>query len=110
MLQKWQVDVLSPSLSDHRFIRYNIAEAAISEPCSKRNLSKVDWDTFRIKLRMLESPLSEWDSSCNVDKLANNILENIVEALDHVAPERRVLQTYKNVWWSDSLSDKRKKL
>ena len=106
MLQRWQVDVTTPSLSDHRFIRYSIAEAAISEPCYKRNLSKVDWCSFRNKLGMLESPLSEWSSSCNVDKLANNILGNIVEALDHVAPERRVLLRDKNVWWSDSLSDK----
>ena len=108
LVRNWRVS-LAPSLSDHRYIRFEITVSVIPIYTNYRNIKRTDWDAFSDQCsRALEN--LECDNLCTcaeVDLVANKVNDILTNALDSVCPMKKVRLTGKpnrQVWWTRELA------
>ena len=107
----WRVDP-TPSLSDHRCIRFKLVERSIPVEVS-RNIRNTDWDMFETcwaqALSSLEiGPLHD---AGELDQAALKVTKALTEAWETACPPRRVRRGVgTSKWWSASLAASRREI
>jgi len=108
-VNKWKVDTLRSSASDHRYIDFEVATSLQSIP-SKPNYRKCNWNKLR---NLIQSKLEDFcrnhnmDSSKNFDIYANDLSLLIKEALHKSCPLTKPIKNRIVHWWSKYLTDLR---
>ena len=108
-ISDWRVDLV-PSLSDHRCIRFNLAE---HNPTVKvrRNLKRADWAQFAItsESNLAVYKFSKLDTPEELDQTAQSVTSALVSALDECCPLRTVgFRKVTNSWWTPELGSLRR--
>lgn len=105
-LRNWRVSE-KESLSDHKYIRYNICN--ITTPSTHKHFSKRQTDTKRFQKAILRQPeLLPYNSPKNTERNATTItnwLTKTILACTVVVPNQQ--QTY---WWNETLQNTKQKL
>ena len=108
-VSNWRVDE-SPSLSDHRCIRFNLAECNCITKVS-RNLKRADWAQYEITCqnKLIECTPVNLSTPEELDSAALSVTSALVSALDESCPLRPVSFRRKtNFWWTTELAAKRR--
>ena len=107
-VRDWHVSE-SPSLSDHAFLRFNVA-LRLEGGRFLRNTKQVDWDLFRRELTSL-LPDAEMGvgSVADINRLSRGTTTALQQAYDAACPLKWVSYKSNNSpWWTPALSGLRK--
>ena len=110
-ISDWRVDS-TPSLSDHRCIRFKIAKQNSTVKVS-RNLRRADWAQYTIisERSLSELKTSSLNSIEELDQTASYVTSALSSALDECCPLRTVgSRRITNCWWSRELASKRRRV
>ena len=110
-VSNWRVD-RAPSLSDHRCIRFDIAEYNYITKVS-RNLKRADWAQYEItcQIKLIECTPVNLSTPEELDNAALLVTSALHSALDECCPLRPVSFRRKtNYWWTTELAAKRRQI
>ena len=100
----WKVREDIVTLSDHKWLEYNLLEEVKITTEKRRNYHKVDWcnycEELEKNLKLDESQNSV--ASLSVDEEAGRLLEALTKTTEKVVPYRRITK-YRNKWWTGKL-------
>jgi len=110
-ISDWRVDG-APSLSDHRCIRFNMAEYNCITKVS-RNLKQADWALYELtsQRNLIECIPGSLSTPEELDRTALSVTSALLSALDESCPPRHVGSRRKtNFWWTTELAAWRRRL
>ena len=102
--EDWRVDQ-RPSFSDHRYIRFTLAEASMKER-KYRPVRKTNWTTFR---RKVEEAVKSTDfihllpKEEVIEAEARNLERIMITAFEAACPKRTVVAKTEVTWWNQRL-------
>ena len=96
------------SLSDHRYIKFELGEYAPHEE-KVRNLKKANWTQFAEALDRNSLPEIVEDGS-NLNECADALQTLIQKALDKSCPMKNAVKRPPNPWWNEELEQIRQEL
>lgn len=103
-VNRWKLSE-KESLSDHRYIDFEIAfnHTTVCKPF--RNPRRADWDKFRDNLNSNSPPSNETIGSTEVlDEKVRNLTKWVTGAFDRACPLSRPRKSKQPPWWSKELS------
>ena len=107
----WRVDS-TPSLSDHRCIRFNLAgHPQVTKV--RRNIKRTDWDRyFQVSQNLLiECPVDDLSTTEGLDLAASSVSAALCSALDECCPPGNAGPRRKTShWWSAELAAGRRRV
>ncbi len=103
LVRDWSVD-MTPSLSDHRRITYELTVQLKEQVLQSRNYRKANWEEFTRALEKIGLHWSQKASPDEVEELAECLLSNLQEALDVTAPIRTRSLKPARSWWTEKLA------
>ena len=107
----WMVD-LSDSLSDHRYIQFEITQGLQHRKGMSRNVKRTDWAMFRqiLEVKPMEnmSPLDRPEEA--LEHQAGLFQGNILDALEAACPMSEAVTPQTNKWWSPELQKLRQEV
>ena len=111
LVTNWMVDK-DDSLSDHRYIKYNVNFKVETIERLHRNLKKADWSKFPGIMDAIgdHPPLTTIRSTMDIDMEAQNITEVLKKALNTLCPLKKAIGRSPKSWWNDDIGKKRKVL
>ncbi len=106
LVRDWSVEI-TPSLSDHRTITYELTAQLKEQVLQSRNFRKANWEEFTRALERIGIHWGQEGSPDDVEELAECLLSNLQEVLDAVAPMRTRSLKPARSWWTEKLALKR---
>jgi len=105
----WHVDS-APSLSDHRCIRFNLAEYNYT-PKVSRNIRRTDWTKYTLLSQdyLIECVSNNLSTTGELDNYASAVTSALHSALNESCPLRAVgFRRKTNLWWTSELAVRRR--
>ena len=108
-IMDWKVEIDKHMMSDHRLIGFNIGNEHRRETLLARRYRKANWDVYRQLLGKMELEFLE-EPDTTVDTLSEAIMDNLLEALDEVAPKKMSAVGDTDSWWTAELKELRSQI
>ena len=114
MISNWHVDT-NDSLSDHRYIEYNLNFAFNPSNSTHRNWKKADWSTFTKLMQSssknftLNKPFQMYTKD-DIENESTLLTEMIQMNIDIVCPKKKAIGRDPQSWWTKEINTLRKDL